>query len=307
MDLAFHLPNSIPSIIRTLGIHDEIVQRPSGRGAEADGVDAVVVRTEPNAEFVRIFYPVSHTQLLKNGIWYRVVHHGSDVEVLVIKSNPHLSFVRWGTLGKRSVLCKILGAWLCLPNGFHEQTYHWRLINTKGQKRLLVRLNVCCDQAQTIGPATNATINPAREIKRRRGFNGKCAVCSTKIGKPLHCANVHGKWRRIRGCPRPRVWHTCRGRSARPDKERSANNAGLCDRWRQPRVFVGVVRRVHFLVYIQNTPNRRVAQGENQRRVSLQRHALPQAIQVQSGHLRSFFQCCCFCLNNRCENCCLSG
>ena len=52
VDLAFDFPNAVPSVIRALGIHDEVVQCTPRCGAEAHGVDAVVVRAEPDAKFV---------------------------------------------------------------------------------------------------------------------------------------------------------------------------------------------------------------------------------------------------------------
>ena len=121
VDLALHLPNAIPRIVRPLGIHDEVVERPPWRGAETHRVDAVVVRTEPDAKLVRVFHLITHTQLLQDGIRRGVVHLCSDVQVLVVVGNPHLGAVGRGTLRKRAALGEMHGTWRGLPNVLEHQ------------------------------------------------------------------------------------------------------------------------------------------------------------------------------------------
>ena len=76
---------------------------------------------EPDAKLVRIFHLISHTQLLQDGIRRGVMHLCSDVQVLVVKGNPHLGAVGGGTLRKRAALGEMRGAWRGLPNVLEHQ------------------------------------------------------------------------------------------------------------------------------------------------------------------------------------------
>ena len=120
VDEALHFPNPIPSVVGTLRIHDEVVQGSPRSGAEAHGVDAVVVGAEPNAKLVRVLHAVADAELLQNGIWCGVVHLCCDVQVLVVVGDPHFRAVRGQALRVGAALGEVGGAGRGAPQGLVE-------------------------------------------------------------------------------------------------------------------------------------------------------------------------------------------
>ena len=57
---------------------------------------------------------------------------------------------------------------------------------------------------------------------------------------------------------------------------------------RQPRIFVGVIRRINGKMALQHTAQRKISIGIDYRRTRLQQHTLVYTVQIQTCHNRQF-------------------
>ena len=78
-----------------------------GRG-EPNGIQTVVERAEPDAEFVRVFGAVAFAELMQNGIGCVVPHAGADVQGVVVVGEFHRGSLTGIGTGVGGILDEVL-------------------------------------------------------------------------------------------------------------------------------------------------------------------------------------------------------